>query len=69
MNRYEEALDLISRQLQKTDQNVELLKLLKDGIVRLNYFLQRTSGEIQDLKDFGNEATHVVNHYTKRIKK
>jgi len=69
MNRYEEALDLISRQLQKTDQNVELLKLLKDGIVRLNYFLQRTSSEIQDLKDFGNEATHVVNHYTKRIKK
>jgi len=69
MNRYEEALDLISRQLQKTDQNVELLKLLKDGIVRLDYFLQRTSSEIQDLKDFGNEATHVVNHYTKRIKK
>lgn len=69
MNRYEEALDLISRQLQKTNQNVELLETLKDGIVRLNYFLQRTSGEIQDLRDFGNEATHVINHYTKRVKK
>lgn len=69
MNRYEEALDLISRQLQKTDQNVKLLETLKDGIVRLNYFLQKTSSEIQDLRDFGNEATHVINHYTKRVKK
>ena len=69
MNRYEEAIDLISRQLQKTDQNVKLLEILKDGIVRLNYFLQRTSSEIQDLKDFGNESTHVINHYTKRVKK
>lgn len=69
MNRYEEAIDLISRQLQKTDQNVKLLEILKDGIVRLDYFLKRTSSDLQELKDFGNEAAHVINHYTKRIKK
>jgi hypothetical protein len=69
MNKYEEAIDLISRQLQKTDQNVKLLEILKDGIVRLDYFLQRTSSDLQELRDFGNEAEHVINHYTKRIKK
>lgn len=68
MNRYEEALDIISRQLQKTDQNVKLLGLLKDGIVRLDYFLQKTRSDIQELEDLGNELAHVVNHYTKRIK-